>query len=175
VIESGALRAQLLVPEACLSDFSGVDRVDEGGDWVVVGDLGRGWSADRLDAAFRALRAGARLLALHRNPFWYAGTERGFVLDAGAYVVALEHASATAAMVVGKPSRAFFELALQDLGLPASDVMMIGDSIENDLVGAAEAGCRTCVVRGTAFREEILAASRVRPDVVVDSVGELTP
>jgi HAD superfamily hydrolase (TIGR01458 family) len=175
IVVSGSLRAMLLVPEGCLPDFSGVEGVDEGADWVVVGDLGRGFNADRLDAAFRALTAGARLLALHRNPFWNAGPDRGLVLDAGAYVAALEHASGERATVVGKPAREFYELALADLGLPAADVVMIGDNVENDLIGAAAAGCRTCLVRGTSFSEEALAASPARPDVVVDSVGELTP
>jgi len=175
IVASGALRAMLLVPDGCLPDFSGVEAVEEGGDWVVVGDLGRGFSADRLDAAFRALMAGARFLALHRNPYWNAGPDRGLVLDAGAYIAALEHASSARATVVGKPAREFYDLALADLGLPARDVVMIGDNVENDLVGAAAAGCRTCLVRGTAFRAEALAASPVRPDIVVDSVGELTP
>jgi HAD superfamily hydrolase (TIGR01458 family) len=175
IVASGRLHALLLVPDGCLPDFSGVDRVDEGGDWVVVGDLGRAFNADRLDAAFRALAAGAGLLALHRNPFWNAGPDRGLVLDAGAYVAALEHASRVKATVVGKPAREFYDLALADLGLPAGDALMIGDNVENDLIGAAAAGCRTCIVRGTAFREDALAASPVRPNVVVDSVGELTP
>jgi HAD superfamily hydrolase (TIGR01458 family) len=175
IVASSALRAQLLVPDGCLPDFAGVERVEEGGDWVVVGDLGREFHADRLDRAFRALLAGARLVALHRNLFWDAGPERGVVLDAGAYVAALEAASGARAMVVGKPARAFFELALADLGLPARDVVMIGDSVENDLEGAGEVGCRTCAVRGTAFSEERLRSASVRPDAVVDSVGELTP
>lgn len=175
IVAGGRTRAMLLVPDGCLPDFDGIDRVDEGGDWVVVGDLGRGFTADRLDAAFRALRSGARLLALHRNPFWDAGPERGVVLDAGAYVAALEHASGVTATVVGKPSRSFYELALADLGLPAREVLMIGDNVENDCIGAAAAGCRTCVVRGAAFREAALAAATVPADLVVDSVGELTP
>lgn len=175
IVASGRTRAILLVPDGCLPDFVGVDRVDEGGDWVVVGDLGRGFNADRLDAAFRALRSGARLLALHRNPFWDAGPDRGLVLDAGAYVAALEHASGVTATVVGKPSPAFYDLALADLGLPARQVVMIGDSVENDCIGAAAAGCRTCVVRGTAFREDALALAPVPADLVVDSVGALAP
>lgn len=175
IVASGALRVMLLVPEECLPDFSGVASVEVGGDWVVVGDLGRGFNADRLDAAFRALREGARLLALHRNPFWNAGPDRGLVLDAGAYVAALEHASGAIATVVGKPAREFYDLALDDLGLPPGDVVMIGDNVENDVIGAAAAGCRTCLVRGTAFLAEALAASPVRPDVVVESVGDLTP
>lgn len=175
IVASGALRAQLLVPDGCRPDFAGVEPVDEGGDWVVVGDLGRGFNADRLDAAFRALRGGARLLALHRNRFWDAGPGRGLVLDAGSYVAALEHATGATAEVVGKPSRTFYDLALSDLGLPAGDALMIGDNVENDVIGASAAGCWTCLVRGTAFRVEDLAEAPVRPDLLVDSVGELTP
>jgi ribonucleotide monophosphatase NagD (HAD superfamily) len=77
--------------------------------------------------------------------------------------------------VVGKPAREFYDLAIADLGLPAGDVLMIGDNVENDLIGAAAAGCRTCLVRGTSFREEALVASPVRPDILVTSVGELAP
>ena len=173
IAASGRRRAMLLVSGACLDDFDGVARVDEGGDWVVVGDLGRDLHADRLDAAFRALRAGAGFLALHRNRFWHAGPERGWALDAGSYVAALEHATGATATVVGKPSRAFFELGLAELGLPAGQVVMIGDSIENDLEGAAAAGCKTAVVRGTAFSEEALRASAYRPDWIAESVAEL--
>jgi len=175
IAASGRVRVMLLVPGACREDFAGLDLVDSGGDWVVVGDLGRELTVDRLDAAFRALRDGASLLALHRNPFWNAGPERGWVLDAGAYAAALEFATGKTATVVGKPARAFYELALAELGAGAERTLMIGDNVANDLVGAAEAGCRTCLVRGTAFREDALAASPVRPDLIVDAVAQLDP
>jgi len=53
--------------------------------------------------------------------------------------------------------------------------VMIGDSVENDVVGAAEAGCKTCLVRGTAFREELLRSASRKPDAIVDSVDDLNP
>jgi HAD superfamily hydrolase (TIGR01458 family) len=175
IAESGRVRVMLLVPDGCRLDFVGLDPVDAGGDWVVLGDLGRELTVDRLDAAFRALRDGASLLALHRNPFWNAGPGRGWVLDAGAYAAALELASGKTATVVGKPARAFYELALAELGVEAGRTLMIGDNVANDLVGAAEAGCKTCLVRGTAFREDALAAAPVRPDLLVESVAALDP
>lgn len=175
IVASGRRRALLLVPEGCRPDFDGIEEVSERADWVVVGDLGTEMSVDRLDGALRALLAGSRLLALHKNPRWNAGPDRGVVLDAGAYVAALEYGSGVDATIVGKPSLEFYELALGELGLPARGVVMIGDNVANDLVGAAAAGCRTCVVRGTAFREEALAAAGTPPDLLVDSVAELTP
>ena len=55
---------------------------------------------------------GAELIALQKNRFWL--TADGLSLDAGPFVAAIEYASGTEALVVGKPSEAFFELVLAD-------------------------------------------------------------
>jgi HAD superfamily hydrolase (TIGR01458 family) len=175
IVESGALRAMLLVPEACLPDFHGVELDETRPDWVVLGDLGCGFTHERLSAAFRAIRAGARFVALHRNPFWVEDVIREDVLDVGAYAAALQYATGVAPVVVGKPEAPFFRLAVDELGLDPHQVLMIGDSVANDVAGAAAIGCRTCLVRGTAFREEALRSSRHRPDLIVDSVADLVP
>jgi len=44
------------------------------------------------------------------------------MLDVGAYTAALEYALTVQAELIGKPSLAFFQSALDDLGLPAEDV-----------------------------------------------------
>jgi ribonucleotide monophosphatase NagD (HAD superfamily) len=95
------------------------------------------------------------------------------VLDAGPFVAALEYATGVTAEVVGKPSPAFFELACAELGLPASQVVCVGDSLENDCLGARQAGCRTILVRTGIFTQETLARSAVQPDLVIDSIAEL--
>jgi len=41
---------------------------------------------------------------------------------------------------VGKPNSGIFELALSELGLPASDCCCVGDNLANDAVGAQTAG-----------------------------------
>src|SRR5262249_23664179 len=125
IVRSGRRRSSLLLPPHAFEDFDGVAIVEESPDWVVVGDLRPGVTHDRLNRAFLQLRAGATLLALHRNPFWYAGESRGIVLDAGPFVAALEYASGASAEVVGKPSPRFFELALADLGLPAGETLVV--------------------------------------------------
>mgnify|MGYP001581120211 CR=1 FL=1 len=176
ITDSGRRRAALLIPESARIDLPGVEQVDTSPDWVVVGDLGRGFTFDLLNQAFRWLGAGTpaqtRLLALHKNRFWQAGDE-GIVLDAGPFVAALEYASGVEAEVVGKPSPSFFELALADLGVPAGDVLCIGDSLVNDCLGAARAGCRTALVRTGIFDEEALARAPQRPDFVLDSIAQL--
>jgi HAD superfamily hydrolase (TIGR01458 family) len=173
IVESGATRAMLLVPDGCRPDFAGVREDDDAPDWVVVGDLGFGFGYERLNAAFRALRSGARLLALHKSRFWDAGPGRGLSLDAGPFVAALEYASGIAAEVLGKPSPDFFRLAARAIGVPPHEVLVVGDGIVNDVEGAASAGCATALVRTGAFRPDDLASASVRPGLVLGSIADL--
>ena len=83
ILDSGRTRAVLLVPEEARADLPGIDPDEERPAWVVLGDLGPGFTYERMNGAFRCLRQGAGLLALHRNRFWHAG-EQGWVLDVGA-------------------------------------------------------------------------------------------
>lgn len=175
ILESGRHRAGLLVPDEALMDLEGVTVDERSPDWVVVADIGRSFDHDRLSAALRWLRAGARLMALHKNPCWQPSVEEGWMLDAGAYVAALEYAAGVTATVVGKPSRAFFELALAELGLPAHQVLVVGDDVAMDARGGAAAGCRTALVRTGAFRGTPRELADCEPDLVVDSIADLRP
>jgi HAD superfamily hydrolase (TIGR01458 family) len=172
VLSSGRTRALLLVPESAQQDFQGITVVGEEPDWVVVADLGSGFTFERLNRAFRCLRAGASLIALHRNPWWLAGPDDPR-MDAGAFVAALEYASGATALTVGKPAPAFYALALEELGISAEDVLVVGDDVENDGRGAQEAGCRTALVRTGKPLEAGLARLPRRPDLVVDSIAQL--
>ena len=50
---------------------------------------------------------------------------------------------------------------------------MIGDDLDNDVLGAQHAGLRGVLVRTGKFRSEVLEASVERPDVVIGSFAEL--
>ena len=47
---------------------------------------------------------------------------------------------------VSKPNRKAFEYVLRDLDAAASDVLMVGDSIENDTNGAEQAGIKAVLI-----------------------------
>ena len=172
IVESGRTRAMLLVPSDCLADFDGVADGGASPDWVVVGDLAEGFTFARLNEAFLGLRRGASLLALQKNRFWYPAADTP-ALDAGPFVAALEFAAGTQAELVGKPARAFFALALRDLGLSAEKVLVVGDDVENDHEGGAAAGCRTALVRTGRMREAGSDGAGTGADLVLDSVAGL--
>ncbi len=43
-----------------------------------------------------------------------------------------------------KPSEQFFSHCLEELGIPAANIVMIGDSLTSDMAGAVAAGMHTC-------------------------------
>ncbi len=159
-----------LLDGSLLEDLEGIHITDDSPGCVLVGNLGEGFTYKRLDAAFRHLMAGADLIALSKNRYWQkAGGELS--LDAGPFVAALEYASGKRSIGVGKPERAFFELALEYLGLPSTDVAMVGDDPELDVGGAQGAGLRAILVETGRYRPG--AESPFRPDLVLGSVAQL--
>jgi HAD superfamily hydrolase (TIGR01458 family) len=157
-----------LVEEALLADLGVVTPVEDRPDYVVVGDLGDGFTYARLDGAFRCLMEGAGLIALQKNRYWRTGD--GLSLDAGPFVAALEYASGKRAEVVGKPEEGFFRTALEDLGLEADEVAMVGDDVEADVAGAKRAGLLGIQVRTGKWRAD---AEEREADLVLDSVAGL--
>jgi HAD superfamily hydrolase (TIGR01458 family) len=140
-------------------------------DAVIAGDLGDRWDYEVLNRAFRRLMDGAELIALQKNRYWE--TSEGISLDAGPFVAALEYATGREAEVLGKPSDAFFQLALSELGVGADAVAMVGDDVEADVGGAMDAGLAGILVRTGKYREDQVRASGIEPTATVDSIAEV--
>ena len=142
-------------------------------DAVLVGDLGDRWSYALMQEAFEYLLEGAVLIALSRDRYFRRADR--LALDAGPFVAGLEYATGRQAIVVGKPSPAFFRAAVESLGVDFDAVAVVGDDLWSDVWGAQQAGCAGWLVRTGKFSADALAASGIRPDRVLDSIAELLP
>jgi phospholysine phosphohistidine inorganic pyrophosphate phosphatase len=169
-------RAALFVRPKTLEEFDGVPRLAEeaetGARYVIIGDLGDAWDFHTLNRAFRILHStpDSKLVALGMTRYWHA--HDGLRLDVAPFIAALEHATGRKALVFGKPATAFFNAAAEKLGLPAAQIVMIGDSIETDVAGAQQAGMKGILVRTGKFRQSDLEGG-IAPDAVLDSICDL--
>lgn len=112
---------------------------DDNPEAVVIGDLGEKWSYEIMNDIFRKVHNGAELVAMQMNKFWKPEDE--LVLDAGSFIKAIEHATGNEAILIGKPSKLYFQSALKILGYKKdSDFLMLGDDIETDIKGAQNSG-----------------------------------
>lgn len=151
----------------------GIQQKGEGARFVVAGDAGDLFTYALLNRAFRQLLEGAELIALEKDRYWM-GTD-GMMLSAGPFVSALEYATGKKAAVMGKPSREFFMLALASMNARPGHAVMIGDDVVTDIGGAVANGLSGILVKTGKFRQESLAAAKIPPTKVVDSIADLPP
>ena len=150
-----------------VEDLGEIELVGEGADAVLIGgadetfETNQVFSYMNLARAFAELQAGAELYCLHKNRWWQ--TARGPLLDSGAFVAGLEYAAELEATVLGKPSPAYFQAALDALDSDAELTWMVGDDIEADIGGAHACGLKTVLVRTGKFRPDTVEVARVQP------------
>ena len=137
--------------------------------YVLVCDAYKNFTYDNLNQGFRYLEDGAGFIATNKNK--YFKDKDGLSLDAGGFVKCLEFASEKEAKILGKPNCEFFSLAINDMGLNKKEVLMIGDDIVSDILGAKACFLKTCLVKTGKFKENDL--SKAKPDFLIDSIADL--
>ncbi len=170
---SGKNRCFLLTTGDVDKDFEneGIILTEEDPDFVVVGDAGDNFTFENLNKAFNLLLEGAELIAMEKDRYWM--TAEGLALSAGPFVAALEYATGNAAAVVGKPSEAFFRLALEDMCSHPGETTVVGDDIFTDIGGAKSFGMEGILVKTGKYREDVVGESGIKPDEILDSIAGL--
>ncbi|MEX0307180.1 MAG: TIGR01458 family HAD-type hydrolase [Ruegeria sp.] len=167
-LEENGFAPHLLIHPDLEEDFAACSESDPRA--VIVGDAGRYFTYERLNAAFRLIKDGAPFLALASNRI-FRDADGELSLDAGAFVRAIEYSTGTNALLLGKPSPTFFRAAVQSMGLEPSDVAMIGDDAESDVAGALKAGLGPAIlVRTGKFQTGDEARYEPRPTATADGV-----
>ncbi|MEX2672139.1 MAG: HAD-IIA family hydrolase [Phycisphaeraceae bacterium] len=143
---------------------------DRDPDFVVVGE-GRTFTAESIEAALNMVLNGAKLVATNLDP--NCPTANGTRPGCGALVAMLESASGRPAFSVGKPSPVMMRDARKMIGLTADETVMIGDTMETDILGGVQMGYHTVLtLTGTTGREDV-AAYAYQPDLIVDSIADI--
>lgn len=175
---SGDSRALALVSPAVSDELSAtceilpLDRAEQASH-VVVGDFRDGLSYAALDAAYRAVHHGARLVALQAGRYFRA--QDGPHLDTGAIVAAVEYAAEVSATVLGKPSAEFLRQAIASVPgeFPPAATWVVGDDRSTDIAMAVRAGLRSVQPRTGKHNDQAKRDDLPVPGYVVDSVAEM--
>jgi NagD protein len=165
VVGEAALTSDLREAGFQLSDKAG--EID-----VVVASFDRTFAYHKLQIAFDAIRAGARLVAT--NPDRYCPVPGGGEPDAAAIIAAIEACTGVRCdPLVGKPSPIMVSMIMSLLDLPPERCIMVGDRLETDIQMGLVAGMATCLVlTGDATRDK-LAASGLQPTLVLERIDGL--
>jgi 4-nitrophenyl phosphatase len=134
--------------------------------YVVVG-LDRHLTYKRLAEASLAIRRGAALVATNADPA--IPVEAGMWPGAGAILAAVEKATATEAVVIGKPQPTLVRIALERIGTDPERTAMVGDQVGTDIRAGEAAGLKTILVDGALAP----VTAEPRPDLVVRDLADL--
>ena len=149
---------------------NGYTVVDHAPDYVVVGE-GRTVNLEMLETAVQMILDGAKLIATNMDP--NCPTKHGTRPGCGATVAYLETATGVKAMNIGKPSPIMMRTARKELGLSTDQTIMIGDTMETDILGGVQMGYRTILALSGSTSREDLASYGYAPDLVIESLADL--
>ncbi len=138
--------------------------------YVLICDAYSNFTYQNLNEAFRKLEDGYGFLATNINRY-FKDSDGKLSLDAGGFVKTLEYASVKQAKVLGKPNCQFFSLAIKSMGLSKEEVVMVGDDIEGDIIGAKSCWLKTVMVKTGKFKPQDLLKST--PDLLIERITNL--
>lgn len=139
---------------------------------IVVASFDRTFSYAKLQTAFDAIRAGARLVAT--NPDRYCPVPGGGQPDAAAMIAAIEACTGVRCdPIIGKPSPFMLNAALAQLGCGITECIMVGDRLETDIAMGIAAGMDTALVLTGDASHTTLAGSGMQPTMVLERIDGL--
>jgi NagD protein len=151
---------------------NGYSIVDKSPDYVVVGE-GRSLNFEMVEQALQMILGGAKLVATNLDPT--CPTQNGTRPGCGAIVAMLEAAAGVKAFSVGKPSPVMLRAARKELELTTDQTIVIGDTMETDILGGVQLGYKTILVLSGGTSLADLSRFAYSLDLIVDSVADLVP
>lgn len=145
---------------------------DHDPEYVVLGET-RSYNLELVTRAIRLVAAGAHFIATNPDPV--GPSEGGIVPACGAMAALIERATGVTPFVAGKPNPLMMRNALNYLGVHSENTVMIGDSMDTDIIAGVESGMETILVLTGVTRREDVAHYAYQPTRVVSSVSEIEP
>ena len=137
---------------------------------VVVG-LDRQITYEKLRIATLLVRSGIEFVGT--NPDTTYPTPEGLAPGGGAMVAIIQTASDVTPTIIGKPFPAMLDMAREALSLPSDKILVIGDRLDTDILGAQNNGFRSALVLSGVSTIEELDAWSPKPDIVCSNVIEI--
>lgn len=138
---------------------------------AVVAGIDFNITYEKLKYATLHIQRGARFVGTNGDLTFPA--EEGDYPGAGSILAAIQAATGVKPVVIGKPERLIFEIAMQKLGSQPENTAMLGDRLETDILGAQRVGLTTLLVTTGVDNQESIAQKGIEPDMVFNGLEEL--
>ncbi len=146
--------------------------VDSNPDFVVLGE-GHNFTLKMVNTAVDMILSGAKFIATNLDP---SPKKSGWInLGIKSIVTMVEEATGKKVFSVGKPSPVMMRAARKHLGLEARETIVIGDTMDTDILGGVQMGYTTILTLSGLSKLKMLNDYAFKPDMIVDSLAKLDP
>ncbi len=145
--------------------------VNDNPDFIIIGDFREKVSYDLINRVFRHINNGAELVGFNKGKFFY--NDEGINIDTGGFISLFEYSSDKRAIIIGKPEKIFFDMALVQFNAKNQQSLVVGDDITVDIAGANNAGIKSVIVKTGKYNNDIVINSIIKPDFTINSVAEI--
>lgn len=140
-------------------------------DYVVFGET-RSLSYEKIEHAVHLVQNGAKLIGT--NSDMTGPTEGNIQVPAcRALVAPIELSTGKQAYFLGKPNPLMMRSGIKHLGCGPSDIAIIGDRMDTDVIAGIESGADTVLVLSGVSTRETVDAFPYRPSLILNDVGEI--
>ncbi len=154
-----------------IEEFNDYEITQKNPEVVIMGDIYKNFKWEILDRIFKLVYLeNSALIALHQNK--YSMRDGKISLDLGPFVKAIEYSSGKRSILMGKPEKNFFDLAVKDLEIKKGNILMIGDDITSDIEGSINANLKAIQVKTGKFQEKDLKHP-AQPNYRIESINDL--
>jgi 4-nitrophenyl phosphatase len=138
---------------------------------AVVASLDRDLTYEKLKMASDFIRAGVPFLGTNPDPS--LPTPGGYVPGTGAILAAIEAATKIKPTIMGKPSPAMYQIALNVMGISPDLALAVGDQMPTDIAAGIEAGCQTALVLTGVSDESTAMSFDYQPTYIAQNFSQL--
>ena len=154
-----------------IEEFNEYEITQKNPEVVIMGDIYKNFKWEILDSIFKLVYIeNSALIALHQNK--YCMRDGKISLDLGPFVKAVEYSSGKKSILMGKPEKNFFDLAVKDLDIIKDNILMVGDDITSDIEGSIKANLKAIQVKTGKFQEKDLEYP-IQPYYRIDTINHL--
>lgn len=148
---------------------AGCKLVNENANVVVVG-LDREFHYEKMKVAVSEILHGAKYIAT--NVDRVLPTEKGIFPGSGSINKSIEWATGVEPLVIGKPEPIILHYAAKRLGVELSNVLMVGDNLDTDILAGINCKMDTLLVLSGVTNKQMVEFSSHKPTYVRKSLAE---
>lgn len=161
----------LLLAREGVEEFKDFNFDEDNPEYVVIGDCRDSFNFNTMNKVLQKVVKGAKLIGMISELI--DSSLGDLELNVGSWVSMIEKAANVKATYIGKPNRFVFDLILKDFNFDKRRVLMVGDRISSDIVGAKNAGIKSVLVKQGEFSPDHLK-QKIKPDYIIEKIIELS-